>query len=150
MAASVSDAAEPQRKPAVVLFAETRGFTRTSEILQPVVVLERVTEFFAIVRTAVEKHGGIVRNVLNDTLAASFEGEGSAGRAVTAAQEIQEEFTAIEENWERDYGIRAAVALGLHAGDVVVGPAGTTLPGQSLIVGDSLSVAERLLHRARA
>jgi adenylate cyclase len=137
-----------QRMPVVVLYAETRGFTRTSEILEPLVVLARVTEFFTVVRTAVEKHRGIVRNVLNDTLAASFEGDGAAPRAVETAQAIQAEFIAIEDRWEREYGIRAAVALGLHAGDAVVGPGAAS--GQVLIVGDSLSVAERLLHRARA
>lgn len=150
MAAVKSDVRHPQRIPVVVLYTETRGFTRTSEILDPTVVLARLIEFFAVVRAAVERRGGVVHNVMNDTLAASFEGEGRAGRAVEAAQEIQGEFVPIEERWERDYGIRAAVALGLHAGEAVVGPAGEAMPGQSLIVGDSLSVAERLLHRARA
>ena len=141
---------EAERIPVVVLYAETRGFTRTSEILEPAVVLARVAEFFATVRAAVEKHGGVVRNVLNDTLAASFTGEGHAGRAVQAAQAIQDDFTAIEEKWEADYGIRAAVALGLHAGDAVIGPVDAGAAAQTLIVGDSLSIAERLLHRARA
>src|SRR5262245_16354351 len=137
-----------QRIPVVVLYAETRGFTRTSEVLEPAVVLARVAEFFAVVGAAVEKHGGIVRNVLNDTLAASFAGEGNAGRAVQAAQAIQDSFIAIEEKWASEDGIRAAVALGLHAGDAVVGQTQGT--AQPLIVGDSLSIAERLLHRARA
>src|SRR5262245_52471435 len=124
-----------QRIPVVVLYAETRGFTRTSEILEPAVVLERVAEFFAVVKAAVEKHRGVVRNVLNDTLAASFEGEGNAARAVQAAQDIQAGFTAIEEKWASEYGIRAAVALGLHAGDAVVGQVSGA--AQPLIVGDS-------------
>ena len=150
MAQKKSETAAAERVPVVVLYAETRGFTRTSEILEPAVVLARVSEFFAIVRTAVEKHDGVVRNVLNDTLAASFAGEGHAGRAVAAAQAIQDEFTGIQERWEREYGIRAAVALGLHAGDAVVGNLDGSNPPLTLIVGDSLSVAERLLHRARA
>lgn len=140
----------PERIPVVILYAETRGFTRTSEILEPSVVLERLAEFFAAVRAAVEKNGGIVRNVMNDTLAASFEGEGNAGRAVQAARDIQESFSDIEEKWQQGYGIRAAVALGLHAGEAVVGELEGANPGHPHIIGDSLSVAERLLHRARA
>ena len=140
----------PERIPVVILYAETRGFTRTSEILEPSVVLERLTEFFAAVRAAVEKNGGIVRNVMNDTLAASFEGEGNAGRAVQAARDIQESFSDIEEKWQQGYGIRAAVALGLHAGEAVVGELEGANLGHPHIIGDSLSVAERLLHRARA
>ena len=141
---------EAERIPVVVLYAETRGFTRTSEILEPEVVVARVSEFFGAVRAAVEKHDGVVHNMLNDTLAASFTGEGHAGRAVQAAQAIQDDFAPIQEKWETDYGIRAAVALGIHAGDAVIGQAEGAGRAQTLIVGDSLSVAERLLHRARA
>lgn len=149
MAVLKSEAAVPERIPVVILFAETRGFTRTSEILQPSVVLARVSEFFALVRKAVERQGGAVRNVLNDTLMASFAGKDHAQHAVQAAQEIQRDFAVFEESWERDYGIRAAVAIGLHAGDVVFGVAGNPGPGP-LIVGDGVSIADRLLHRARA
>jgi len=150
MAVLKSDVAVAERAPVVILFAETRGFTRTSEILEPSVVLARVSEFFALVAAAVERHQGAVRNVLNDTLMGTFAGQGNAQHAVQAAQEIQRDFTVLEEAWQHDYGIRAAVAMGLHAGDAVIGLAVGPIPGQSLIVGDSVSVADRLLHRARA
>jgi len=150
VAAPKSNVAVPERTPVVILFAETRGFTRTSEMLDPSTVLERVSEFFALVWAAVERNGGAVRNVLNDTLVASFAGADSAQRAVQAAQDIQKDFTGFEEELEHGYGIRAAVAMGLHAGDAVVGLANAPMAGQSLIIGDSVSVAERLLHRARA
>jgi adenylate cyclase len=150
MVALKSDMAVPARTPVVILFAETRGFTRTSEMLEPAVVLARVSDFFALVWAAVERHEGAVRNVLNDTLVASFAGADNAKRAVLAAREIHDEFTAIEETLEHSYGIRAAVAIGLHAGEAVIGSAGGPMLGQSLIIGDSVSVAERLLHRARA
>lgn len=150
MATPKSDLAAPERSPVVILFAETRGFTRTSGILEPSVVVARVSEFFALVWEAVERHGGAVRNVLNDTLVASFAGGGNAKRAVQAAQQIQHDFVAFQETLEHGYGIRAAVAIGLHAGEAVIGLAGRPMLGQPLIIGDSVSIAERLLHRARA
>lgn len=142
--------AASERIPVVILFTETRGFTRTSAILQPAVVLARVSEFFAVVRAAVERQGGTVRNILNDTLMASFSGPGNAQQAVRAAQEIERDFAVFEESWEHDYGIRTAIAIALHAGEAVVGVAGDPMPGQSLFIGDSVSITERLLHRARA
>ena len=150
MAASKPEFAVPKRTTQVILFAETRGFTRTSEILEPAVVLERVSEFFALVVKAIERHGGAVIDVLNDTLMATFSGAGDAQRAVQAAQDVQREFSALAEAWERDFGIQAAVAMGLHAGDAVIGLATSHVSDQPLIIGDSVSVAERLLHRARA
>jgi len=45
MAAPKSAVTAPERTPVVILFAETSGFTRTSAMLQPSVVLARVSEF---------------------------------------------------------------------------------------------------------
>ena len=137
-----------ERMPFVILYAETRGFTRTSAMLQPPVVAARISEFFGLVRKAVEQRGGTLRTILNDTVVASFAGKGNAQKAVEAAQDIQDHFESIEEAWTRQYGIRASIALALHAGEVVVaeGP----IAGQPLFIGDSVSITERLLHRARA
>jgi adenylate cyclase len=140
----------PERAQAVILYTETRGFTRRSAILEPAVVLERISEFFALVTTAVRAHDATMLSVLNDTLVATFTGPGDARHAVEAAQEIQRGFASLAEAWDQDYGFGAAVAMGIHRGETVVGFASGGLPDQLLIFGDSVSVAERLLHRARA
>ena len=150
MAEPKSAVGAPARATLVILYVETRGFTRMSEILEPAVVLARVADFFALVAAAVERHEGTVRNMLNDNLVATFAGPAHAQHAVEAAQEIQRDFTALQEAWQRDYGFRTAVAMGLHCGDAVVGTLGDALGGQVLIIGDGLSIAERLLHGARA
>lgn len=147
MASAITATTAPARLPVVILFAETRGFTRTSAILQPAAVLDQAVVFFELVRAAVKRNDGNVHNVLNDTLMAYFTGEAGARQAVQTAQEIQRDFDAIEDKWTRDFGIRAAVAMGLHAGDAVIGAAGNT---PQMVIGDSVSVAARLLHRARA
>jgi adenylate cyclase len=145
-----SDAIAPSRATVVVMYVETRGFTRMSEILDPAVVLTRIAEFFTLITTVVERHTGTVRSLLNDNLIATFSGAQNAQHAVSAAQDIQREFTGLEEAWQRDYGFRTAVAIGLHRGDTVVGTVDGALAGQVLIIGDGFSVAERLLHLARA
>jgi class 3 adenylate cyclase len=137
------------RAPLVILFVETRGFTRISEMLEPGVVIERLSEFFELVTAAVERHDGVVIEIVNDNLIAAFDGDNDALRAVQAAQEIQKKFTAVETAWQQQYGISAATSMGIHSGNAVIGtaPGGK---GQRHIVGDAVSVAERLLHRARA
>lgn len=147
MTAKITAITKPARLPAVILFAETRGFTRTSAMLQAEVVLNQAAAFFELVRDAIERNGGAVHNVLNDTLMACFMSPDRAQQAVQAAQEIQGKFDIIEESWARDFGIRAAVAMGLHAGDAVIGIAGNA---PLMVIGDSISIATRLLHRARA
>lgn len=142
---------KPERTPTVILFAETRGFTGMSDMLDPTVVLARVAEFVTLVTNTVEKHEGAVVNVLSDTVMATFTGQDDAQHAVAAAQEIQSGFAALAEAWDRDFGIRAAVSMGLHCGDAVVGFAESSpTPEQLFVFGDCVSVANRLLHRARA
>lgn len=140
----------PERAPTVVLFAETRGFTRLSEMLEPSLALAGVSDFFAMVGAAVERHDGSVLSVLNDTVLATFTGLDDALNAVHAAQDIQRDFAALQEAWQRDYGIASSVAMGLHRGEAVVGFPVRGISEQLLVFGDCVTVAERLLHRARA
>jgi adenylate cyclase len=140
----------PERAPTVILFAETRGFTRTSEMLEPAVALERVSEFFGLVSAAVEQHEGVVLHLLNDTVMAAFTGADDAPHAVDAARQIQREFAPLAERWQSEFGLKAAVAMGLHSGEAVLGYTGGALADRLLVLGDCVSVAERLLHRARS
>src|SRR6266852_1938909 len=77
----------------VILFAEMRGFTGMSDMLDPQVVLERVGEFVSFMSKAVVEHEGAVVNILSDTVMATFTGQDDAQHAVEAAQEIQTGFT---------------------------------------------------------
>ena len=142
-----------ERSPAIVLFAELRNFTRMSEMLEPQKVLDLASGFFALVGDTVESNRGEVFGVSNDTLMAAFRGSTPpehARQAVAAAQQIQREFGTIAESWQRQYGLQTAVAIGMHLGDTVFGMAGPDGAAQYVAFGDCVSVAERLLHRARA
>lgn len=142
-----------ERRPAVILFAELRNFTRMSEMLEPDKVLSLASQFFALVAHAVEEQGGELLAVHNDEQMAMFRSGDmarDAKQAVTAAQRVQREFGALSERWEQEYGLRAAVAMGLHLGDAVFGMAGPAGGEQYVAFGDCVSIAERLVHRARA
>ncbi|HET7766601.1 MAG TPA: adenylate/guanylate cyclase domain-containing protein [Burkholderiales bacterium] len=141
----------PERSPTVILFAEMRGFTGVSDMLDPEVVLSRVGEFVSLVWDAVVEQEGAVADILSDTIMATFTGQDDAQHAIVAAQEIQSRFASLSEVWHRDFGIRAAISMGLHCGDAVVGfAAKSPTPEQLFVFGDCVSIANRLLHRARA
>ena len=136
-----------QRRAVAVLYAELRNFTRLSDVLEPAKVLELVNEFFALSAGLVAAQKGRALAVQNDTMLAVL---ADAGHALKAAQDLQREFAPVGERWKDEYGLPAAVALGVHVGEAVLGLAGP--PGAQHIValGDCVSVAERLVHRARA
>jgi adenylate cyclase len=143
----------PERRVAAVMYAELRNFTRLSEVLQPDKVITLVNEFFALAGHAVFASTGKVITVHNDSLLAAF----TAGKraefangALKAARAIQAQFAPIGERWKTEYGLAAAVSLGVHIGETVFGMAGPTGAQQFSALGDCVSVAERLVHRARA
>ena len=146
-------AQKPERRPAAILYAELRNFPRRSEVLQPDKVLELVNEFFSLTARAIKDNTGKVLSVHNDGLVAAFVAGAPAefnDQALKAARKIQAEFGPIGERWQKEYGLPAAVSLGVHAGETLFGMAGPQGVQQFVGFGDSVSIAERLVHRARA
>jgi adenylate cyclase len=143
---------QTERRPAALLFAELRNFTRMSEVLEPAKVLALANEFFSVGGRVVKENSGRLLSVQNDELLASFTAGAPAqfaGSALKAAQVLQREFGALGERWQNEYGLPAAIALGLHCGETVFGMAGPQGAQQYVAFGDCVSVAERLVHRAR-
>jgi adenylate cyclase len=141
----------PVRRRAAILYAELRNFTRLSEVLEPAKVMQLANDFFTLAAKTTLANDGEVLSVHNDALLASFHAEGreSAELAVKAAQAIQREFGNVGEKWKAEYGLPAAVGLGVHLGEAVFGMAGPLGKQQFVALGDCISIAERLVHRAR-
>jgi adenylate cyclase len=145
-------ATQTERRPAAILQAELRNFTRMSEMLEPGRVLALANDFFTLGGRIVREQSGKVLSVYNDTLLASFAagaGPNFAANALKAAQDLQREFRLLGERWQTEYGLPAAVSLGIHLGETVFGMAGPQGAQQYVAFGDPVSVAERLVHRAR-
>ena len=142
-----------ERTPAVILFAELRNFTSMSEMLDAARVLALADQFFDCAAGAVQANGGEVIGVHNDSLLAAFR-RGTpaeqARNAVRAAQRMATDFDPAGQAWQRDYGLRAAISIGVHLGDAVFGEAGPAGQRNAVVFGDCVSVTERLVHRARA
>jgi adenylate cyclase len=110
-----------ERRPAAVLYAELRNFTRLSEVLQPDKVMELVNEFFSLAAHSIKENTGKVLSVHNDGLVAAFAAGAPAefnGQAVKTAQAIQGAFGAVGERWQKEYGLRPVCrrACGKRAG----------------------------------
>jgi class 3 adenylate cyclase len=142
-----------ERAESVILIAELRNFTRMSEMLEPERVLGLADQFFECAAQAAAKNGGRSMAVHNDSLVAVFRGAAIpelARSAVRAAQQLFGEFDAVVQAWEREYGLRSALALGVHRGEAVFGEAGPAEQRNAVVFGDCVSITERLVHRARA
>ncbi len=142
-----------ERCPAVIMHAELRNFTRLSEVLDAERVLQLASAFFTIAASAAKSHGGEVFSLQNDSLVGVFrtgKPEQCGLQAVGAAQSLLGDFAPVGERWKNDYGLPATLAVGLHLADTIFGMAGPKGGEQYVAFGDSISIAERLVHRARA
>ena len=143
---------QPERRLVALLNTELRNFTRLSEVLEPAKVLELANDFFSLAAMSVTANRGKVLSVQNDMLLSAF-ATGEKGEycehALKAAQDIQREFGPMAEEWKTSYGLPAAVSSALHVGEAVFGMAGPIANQQFAVFGDPVSIADRLVHRAR-
>jgi adenylate cyclase len=142
-----------ERRQATLLCTELRGLARMSEALDPRLVLALANEYFAFAGAAVAEHGGEAVAWHHEMLLSAFtrgNPSQSSQQAVRAAQRIQADFPAFAEKWRAAYGLRVAVAQGLHLGEAVIGNAGVPGLERRVAFGDSVTIAEAMVDRARA
>ena len=150
---TVGFAPTTDRRQAVLLCTELRGLARMSEALDPSLVLFLANDFFAFASDIVTAHNGEAVTSQHEMLLSAFTRGNpvqTAQQAVRAAQRIQADYPALAEKWRATYGLRTAVAQGLHLGEAVLGIAGPRGLERRVAFGDSVSLAQCMVNRARA
>src|ERR1700693_59716 len=117
--------AEAETPRATVLFADMRGYTAIAERLPPAQVVPLLDEFFRILASATEAHGGEVFYMAGDGMMAGF-GVGEADQhrareALAAGQAMLEGFALVAARWQNELSIVAGIGVGLQLGEVALG-----------------------------
>jgi class 3 adenylate cyclase/tetratricopeptide (TPR) repeat protein len=138
------------RKPVTILFNDVTGSTELGERFEPEAVRRIMARYWQTVAEVCERHGGTVEKFIGDAVMAVFgiptAREDHAIRAMRAAVELREALAALNDDLQREWGIRLETRTGVNSGQVVAGdPAG----GQALVTGDAVNVAARLEQAAR-
>ena len=137
------------RKIVTIVFCDVTGFTDLGEELDPESLRAVMARYFGTVSRVLQRHGGMVEKFIGDAVMAVFGvpllHEDDALRAVRAAAGILDELDDLNEELERDTGIRIAVRIGVNTGEVV---AGDPASGQTIVTGDAVNVAARLEQSA--
>lgn len=142
-----------EKKEITVLFADLRGFTALSEVLDPGVLVEILNGYLSLMSRVLTAHRGHV---------AQFTGDG-----------IMAWFGALEPNpWQSDDAVKAALAMraalvdynvrlrakghpelaigvGIHRGPVVAGVIGTSELSMYALVGITVNTAARVQSLTR-
>jgi len=130
-----------------VLFADIRGFTSLSESLTPQELLNFLNACFTRLDKVVHEHNGFIDKFMGDGIMALFEpGEQgqSAGRAVTAAIQMQAAIKIYNEHRARCGYAPIAIGVGINTGSVIIGTVGSSERMDSTVLGDNVNVASRL------
>jgi predicted ATPase/class 3 adenylate cyclase len=150
--APLREAAAPReaRKTVTVVFCDVTSSTSLGERLDPESLRRVMSRYFDEMRAVLERHGGKVEKFIGDAVMAVFGipqlHEDDALRAVRSAVEMQAGLAALNDELERERGVRLAARIGVNTGEVV---AGDPAAGQALVTGDAVNVAARLEQAAR-
>lgn len=137
------------RKSVTILFSDLVGSTELGERLDPESIRHVMSRYFDEMHAVLERHGGTIEKFIGDAIMAVFGiptvREDDALRAVRAAVEMRKRISLLNDELDRDWGVRLRVRTGLNTGEVVAGDASR---GQAFVSGDAVNVAARLEQAA--
>jgi class 3 adenylate cyclase/tetratricopeptide (TPR) repeat protein len=133
------------RKVVTVLFSDVAGSTVLGQELDPESLRRLLVRYFQEMRSIVERHGGTTEKFIGDAIMAVFGvprlHEDDAMRAVRAAVEMREALHHLNDEFERMWGVRILVRIGVSTGEVI---AGDPARRESFVVGEAVNLAARL------
>jgi adenylate cyclase len=140
------------KRPAVVLFSDIRGFTPLSERMSPDEIATLLTDYFTHMVEVVFTYGGTLDKFMGDALMALWGApifrEDDADRAVKAAIVMQQALARLNEIWRRQGRPELSVGIGINTGEVFAGNIGSVLRLEYTVIGDAVNTASRLCSEA--
>jgi class 3 adenylate cyclase/tetratricopeptide (TPR) repeat protein len=137
------------RKVVTVVFSDVTGSTALGEQLDPESLRRLMARYFQEMEAAVARHGGSVEKFIGDAVVAMFGvpklHEDDALRAVRAAVDMRHALNQLNDEFDRLWGVRILVRIGVNTGEVV---AGDPTRSEPFIVSDMVNVAARLQQAA--
>src|SRR3954462_8886334 len=138
------------RKVVTVVFTDVVDSTALGERLDPESLRRVMWRYFDAMQATLERYGGTVEKFIGDAIVAVFGvpavHEDDALRAVRAAFEMSELLERVNDNLEREYGVRIRMRTGVNTGEVIVGD---TAAQRKFRTGDAVNVAARLEQAAQ-
>ena len=133
-----------ERKVVSVLFCDLVGYTAASETADPEDVDRMLAAYFAMARSRVGAHGGVVQKFIGDAVVGVFgvpaAHEDDAERAVRAGLRIVED----AERLVGVAGVPLRLRVGVNTGEALVRLGVSAASGEGFLTGDAVNIASRL------
>ena len=144
----------PQRLTATVLFTDLKGFSTTSEGLDPEHLMNWLNEYMSAMANVVMANHGVVEKYIGDSVMALFgaplaratqeEIAEDARNAVRCALEMGKEMERLSMDWKQRGLPACTMRVGIHTGTLVAGSLGSAERQEYTVIGDSVNTASRL------
>lgn len=139
---------QARRCDVTVLTADIKNFARYCEVCSPEDAATVLHRFFTTASAVVESHGGVVEEMVGDSLMAVFNGEQTCAdhpaAALTAAREIWQRCSTELPNAQA-LGLESlGIGLGLESGMAMVGSFGPAGRRVHTVLGQTVTIALRL------
>jgi class 3 adenylate cyclase len=132
-----------QQSEATILFCDIEAFTRLTETLGPVKIVDVLNAYFSRMVEILEQYGGVVTQFQGDAILATFNvpvaDPDHAHNAVQAAQAMLTSVAGSEYAGER-----INIRIGINTGQVVAGAIGAKGRLNYTVHGDAVNLAARL------
>ncbi|HOV15746.1 MAG TPA: adenylate/guanylate cyclase domain-containing protein, partial [Spirochaetota bacterium] len=123
----------PEKKDLAILFCDIRDFTKISENLEPIKVLEILNPYFAMMNEVIIEFNGEIDKLMGDCIMAIFESPDDAVKAAIGMRDY------IKQN-----KLDLVNGIGIHYGSVITGNIGSPWKLDYTVIGDVVNVASRL------
>jgi class 3 adenylate cyclase len=139
---------DAERRQLTVMFCDLVDYIPLSEALDPEELREVVRTYHRVSAEVIQRVDGHIAQLLGDGLLVYFgwpqAHDDDAQRAVQAGLGIIGTMETLNTRLQRDKGLRLAVRVGIHTGQVVVGEMGGSGRQEQLALGDTPNVAARI------
>jgi class 3 adenylate cyclase len=137
-----------EKKEAIILFCDIRGFTSLSESMAAEEVVEMLNEYLRKMVAVIRQHGGIVDKFVGDAIMAIWGiplgAASDLENAISACLAIRKELAALNELRIRRKQAPIRIGMGLNMGAVIAGNIGSEERMDYTVIGDTVNLASRL------
>ncbi len=145
---------KPQRVVATVLFTDLKGFSTTSEKMDPATLMDWMNDYFNGIASHVDECGGIINKFIGDAIMGVFgvpvartteaEMDLDAKNAVECALAMRAALQKLNAGWLEEGRPTTAMRIGIHTGPLVSGSVGSEARLEFTVLGDTVNTAARL------
>lgn len=143
-----------QQLTATVLFTDLKGFSTTSEGLEPGALMDWLNEYMEAMAKEVMIHKGAVNKYIGDAIMAIFgvpvprttpgQIAQDAQNAVRCALAMAREMELLNKLWQQREMPLCSTRIGIHTGPLVAGTLGSSERHEYTVIGDTVNTASRL------